>query len=283
MGCPGALLKPKEPSFLSQCTSYAKARIPKSCRLNTEVGPPDYLKENPIINITPAADEDTVKAFQSVDVINEWPESPSTALDATQWAAMKNIVTNKVAIIQGPPGTGKTHVSKIAIEIMIRNRKPDDPPIIVACQTNHALDQLLSFIQVFEPNFIRLGGRSTDPHIKSRALHAVRKGQVYDDIPGSVYGKARRDIMTQTLKLKSALDPIKAMSEPGPLDAKKLSDLKVISPEQLQSLEKGAEAWVVSDATEEYTTGRTPCPPRPFLLSSTTSLDYALCIMLYVS
>lgn len=197
--------------------------------------------------MTPAADEDTLEAFRSVNVVNEWPQTPSTTLDQTQWAAMQDILTRKVAIIQGPPGTGKTHVSKIAIEIMLRNRKADDPPIIVACQTNHALDQLLSFIQVFETQFIRLGGRSTNPNVKARALHEVRKGQVFDDIPGSVYGKARRDIMTQTIKLKSALASIRAEAS-SPLTAEALSDLKVISPDQRTSLEKGAEAWVVSDA-----------------------------------
>lgn len=227
------------------------ARFPLAnhiCRLDTEVGPPQYLKESPCIDMTPAADPETTEAFQSVDAVNAWPETPSTALDPTQWAAMKDILTRRLAIIQGPPGTGKTHVSKIAIEIMLRNRRSGDPPIIVACQTNHALDQLLSFIQVFEPNFIRLGGRSTNPYVKARALHEVRKGQVFDDIPGSVYAKARRDLQTQTIRLKSALASTRSIGQ-SPLTAEALSDLKVISPDQRQSLEKGAEAWVVSDAS----------------------------------
>lgn len=163
---------------------------------------------------------------------------------------MKDILTNKLAVIQGPPGTGKTHVSKIAIDILLRNRKSGDPPIIVACQTNHALDQLLTFISRYEPNFIRLGGRSNDLNIKKRALHAVRKEQVYDDPLGSCYSKARRAHQTQTLKLKSLLSPVRG-DVAGPMTAEVLFHLGAITAQQRQSLEKGAADWVHSDTASD--------------------------------
>ncbi|KAK5076617.1 hypothetical protein LTR64_005903 [Lithohypha guttulata] len=220
------------------------------CHLEWDVGPPQYLIEEPDRDITPAADQGTLEAFQNVNLLRQWPSSPTRTLDSTQWAAMKDILTRKLAIIQGPPGTGKTHVSKIAIEIMLRNRKPGDPPIIVACQTNHALDQLLGFVNKFEPNFIRLGGRSTNVLTKARALHEVRKAQVYDDPLGSCFAKARRDINTQTLKLKSLLSPVRA-DGPSLMTSEVLFNLGVINAQQRKSLEKGAADWLQSDAVPD--------------------------------
>ena len=179
---------------------------------------------------------------------------PSSVLDPTQWAAMKDILTRKLAIIQGPPGTGKTHVSKIAIDIMLRNRTHDDAPIIVACQTNHALDQLLSFIKDFEPNFIRLGGRSTKAEIKQRALYEIRKTESVGDLQGSCYPKARRDNGIETMELKSMLSPFSGIDDssvPGPLTADTLCDLNVITEQQRKSLAAGAEQWIRSDASTD--------------------------------
>lgn len=53
--------------------------------------------------------------------------------------ALKSILTRRVSIVQGPPGTGKTFVSVQALKILLHNMDTGDPPIIVACQTNHAL------------------------------------------------------------------------------------------------------------------------------------------------
>lgn len=208
--------------------------------------PPEYLKNNPVINMIPAADEETADSFRNVDVLDEWPSAPSTTLDSTQWSAMRDILTKRLAIIQGPPGTGKTHVSKIAIQIMLANRSAGDPPMIIACQTNHALDQLLELIHPFEPNFVRLGGRSTNPLVKTRSLFEVRKNEVIEEIKGLCLIKARRDINLQSMKLKSYLSPI--LEDKSPLlTADTLFERGIISEPQLQSLQKGADQWVRSD------------------------------------
>ena len=46
----------------------------------------------------------------------------------------------RLALVQGPPGTGKTYVGFQAVSILLDNLPG---PIIIACQTNHALDQFL--------------------------------------------------------------------------------------------------------------------------------------------
>lgn len=175
---------------------------------------------------------------------------PGSSLDSTQLAAMKDILTKKLAIIQGPPGTGKTHVSKIALEILLRNRV-QETPLIIACQTNHALDQLLEKIHPVEPKYIRLGGRCTSTTVKQRALHEVRMNEVVDDVPGSVYSKARRDILTHTMKMKSLLDALDEGCSPAHLPAETLRQLGVLTDGQCKSLEDNASRWVRADGRTE--------------------------------
>lgn len=200
--------------------------------------------------MTPAAaDNETRSLFKTVDVLNNWPSAPSAILDRTQWDAMRDILTKKLAIIQGPPGTGKTHVSTIAIKILLANRGVGDAPIIVACQTNHALDQLLQKIQEFEPGFIRLGGRSSSPSVKTRSLHEVRKKEVIEEIVGSCLSKARRDISLQTMKLKSYLSPTLENST-SIISADIFFERGIINESQLESLKKGADQWMRSDNSD---------------------------------
>jgi helicase required for RNAi-mediated heterochromatin assembly 1 len=50
------------------------------------------------------------------------------------------MLTSRLALVQGPPGTGKTFVGLKAVEILLKNL---GGTIVIACQTNHALDQFL--------------------------------------------------------------------------------------------------------------------------------------------
>ena len=63
---------------------------------------------------------------------------------------------------------------------MLSNR--GDGPIIVAAQTNHALDQLLTHIAGFEDNFVRLGSRCDkgNPTIVERTLYELREANRKD-------------------------------------------------------------------------------------------------------
>jgi DNA polymerase III delta prime subunit len=79
-------------------------------------------------------------------------------VDASQLAALEQVLTKEFAIVQGPPGTGKTYVGLQAARLMLENKSPK--PILCVCYTNHALDQFLEGIYEFEKKIIRLGGRS---------------------------------------------------------------------------------------------------------------------------
>lgn len=164
------------------------------------------------------------------------------------------MITKRLAIIQGPPGTGKTFVSKIAVEILRRNRKAGDSPIIIAAQTNHALDQLLGHISSFEPNYVRLGGRSTNPEVKKRALFEIRQKERIPQIPGGLFGRSNNLITKQSKAMSSILEPF-SMPGQDPYSTDQVSgprivqQLGVLNAAQAKSLEDGATQWVSTSNT----------------------------------
>ena len=108
--------------------------------------------------------------------------SSATTFDASQRAAFDVATTKDLAIVQGPPGTGKTYTSIVALESLVQtyaDKAQKDgtrqTPIIVAAQTNHALDQLLEHcLDDQVGSIVRLGGRSASDRVKARSLFNVR-------------------------------------------------------------------------------------------------------------
>jgi helicase required for RNAi-mediated heterochromatin assembly 1 len=188
--------------------------------------------------------------MQDVNILENWPSAPEENLDVTQWAAMQQILTKRLPIIQGPPGTGKTYVSKMALQILIANKKEGDPPIIVAAQTNHALDQLLGHIAKFDPEYIRLGGQSNKPEVKKRALYEVRQRERLPILPGGLLGKAKKQMDTLARQMTETLSPLDKTQTRGPFSAKMLYALGVLNQAQATSLEAGAAGWVTSSNSE---------------------------------
>lgn len=189
------------------------------------------------------------QTFENIDILKQWPIQARSDLDESQLEALQRILTNKLAVVQGPPGTGKTHVSVQAIRVMLDNRKKDDPPIIIACQTNHAVDQILRHIAKFEPDFVRLGGRSKDQGvIKSRTLREVRKLTSENPLAGSFLGSARKSMKDLEKRFKVAMSLLDA-KEKKPLDVNVLAGLGILTPDQAKSLETGASKWVQSTLT----------------------------------
>ena len=225
------------------------------CRLSPGEEPPAYVQKNPVVDISAAATEpDQKKEYSKVDITKDWPSAPNNSLDNTQWEALKQILTRRLAVVQGPPGTGKTYVSRVAVEILHANRRTDDPPIIIAAQTNHALDQLLGHISVFEPNYIRLGGRSTKPEVKKRALFEVRQSERIKPIPGGLLGKTNNYLTKQSNGLIEVLEPLIAPGfDPWSTDElsapRVLLKLGVLNAQQAKSLEDGATQWISATST----------------------------------
>lgn len=179
-----------------------------------------------------------------INLLEDWPKVPvNSDLDASQWAALERTLAKKLAIIQGPPGTGKTYVSVVALKIMLDNMRPDDPPIIIAAQTNHALDQLLTHVSSFEKNFIRLGARSSDLEIKKRTLFAVRQKEPVVTIQGGLLGPARKTFLSLVVSTLQLLQAFNQQKADAPLSSSFFLQSGVLTQAQYDSLEKGAKDW----------------------------------------
>ncbi|KAI1071517.1 hypothetical protein LB507_004894 [Fusarium sp. FIESC RH6] len=113
------------------------------------------------------------------ELVIQVPER-AKGFDDSQREAFDRMTLRELAVIQGPPGTGKTFTSVVALESYVRTLKAGQgfqtiPPVIVAAQTNHALDQLLERCQSFKAVIARLGSRTESEAIKSRTLYNIRK------------------------------------------------------------------------------------------------------------
>lgn len=222
------------------------------------VSAPIYVKAKPVMNLTGDFHDNKDEIYDNVDTLDGWPQQPRSDLDRSQTAALHRILTKQLSIVQGPPGTGKTFVSVQAIRVMIANMKPGDPPIIVTCQTNHALDQLLRHITKFEENFVRLGGRSKDKGvIKKRTLFEVRSSESNNPPPGGV-GRGPRIKMKQLEKdIESILEPLKE-SVKGLIDHRDLEKMGLLSSKQVESLVNGASQWTQATLSNPNEAARSP-------------------------
>lgn len=224
------------------------------CKLSNTIPPPTYLAKNPIQSLSRAYNGNA-KADQAerVNLFSQWPEpTERTALDQSQWDALRTILTKSLAIVQGPPGTGKTHVSIVALKILIDNMSFDDPPIIVAAHTNHALDQLLQHLSSFlGEDYIRLGGRTKSPEIKKQSIFEVRQRVKVQGATGSQLAFSQRKLKDLTHRMIRTLSPMIREGQERPFSPILLEELGVITYEQRASLETGAAQWTNADEEGE--------------------------------
>jgi helicase required for RNAi-mediated heterochromatin assembly 1 len=218
------------------------------CSLDTDIGAPRYIKRDPVLDIQQAIEPEKQ---DMTNVLEEWPNTPMGSLDASQWAVLEQILTRKLAIVQGPPGTGKTFVSVAALKVLLANKLGNDPPIIVAAQTNHALDQLLTHVSRFENNFIRLGGRSSDPEIKKHTLYAAKSNESVGSIKGGLLGPSRKSFQGLCYVIAELLQAFNQESADKILPASFFVKHEVLTEGQRQSLEAGAKGWIQADTEDE--------------------------------
>ncbi|KAI9837632.1 MAG: hypothetical protein M1837_002940 [Sclerophora amabilis] len=214
--------------------------------LEGDVSPPGYIQRNPFIDLRSISSEENPEA-ENVNVLEAFPHGLETTLDSSQLAALRRILSKRLAIVQGPPGTGKTHVSVLAVKALMEKVAETDSPLIVTAQTNHALDQLLRLIAEFEPNFIRLGSRSLDMDIiKPRTLYEVRKGRkdknTMPKINCNLRSSAFKRIKKIEKEMKTIITPL--LQEGAPCPAQVLFELGLLTESQYNSLENDTQAWV---------------------------------------
>ncbi|KAJ8106147.1 hypothetical protein OPT61_g9734 [Boeremia exigua] len=204
-----------------------------------DVEPPAYIQNNPYVDLSTLVSMEDASSFENINVLEEWPAADKTSLDISQSKALKRMLTRRVAVVQGPPGTGKTFVSVKALQILRDNLRKDDAPIIVTAQTNHAVDQILRHTRTFEPNYIRLGGRSKDLEIKKRTLFEVRSTQPQQKQPHSQKTQATIAMRKAKVVCQELLAPLEMGK--SPLDHRVLRKRGLLTKEQSESLEMDNE------------------------------------------
>ncbi|KAG4433671.1 hypothetical protein IFR05_010839 [Cadophora sp. M221] len=244
--------------LMTERFSFAKELV----ELDLSIEAPLYVQQNPLMNLSSlersAEDKDGFVSVPSseastlfeIDVMNNFPKNINCGMDNSQVSACRNMLTKRLAIVQGPPGTGKTFVSISALEVMIRNLGPEDPPIIVAAQTNHALDQLLNHILVFEPEIVRLGGRSDRENvaIKKRTLYELRMATDTTAISQGL-GVASREHRSLCEEVVAVLSPL---LNNAVFTADTLLEHGIITEVQRRSLDAGD--WAVEQSESNIPT-----------------------------
>ena len=95
--------------------------------------------------------------------------------DAAQRTAFDHALSHRVALVQGPPGTGKTKIGVAIARALLTavHGGGQAQPLLVLCQTNHALDQFLEALLasgVPIDDVLRVGGRSRSAQLEPANL-----------------------------------------------------------------------------------------------------------------
>ncbi|KAH6607049.1 hypothetical protein Trco_003362 [Trichoderma cornu-damae] len=166
------------------------------------------------------------------------PEAASR-FDVSQMEAFNSMTSREFSVVQGPPGTGKTFTSIVAIQSIIQTlnkcQRSRPAPIIIAAQTNHALDQLLKLcLDNNVGKIVRLGGQSRCSVVIQHSLFNLRSKTKYrkGDVEGQTLWKRVRAMVADFLEVFSG-DEIRA---------ELFRDLDCITHEQYQSLVDGYES-----------------------------------------
>lgn len=138
-----------------------------------------------------------------------------------------------------------------------RDQQSIESPIVIACQTNHALDQMLNHVLKFETNVLRLGSRidKANEEILKRTLYELRAsnpGMHGSKNIGSVMARFKHQQRAHVNKVMATLLPLLTGKI---LTSDILLEYGIISEAQKDSL--SAEGW--SDGGESTVTDVPEC------------------------
>lgn len=98
----------------------------------------------------------------------------TTTLDPGQATALCENLSRGLAFTQGPPGTGKTYLGVSLAKVILKH--VPNKPILVACMTNHALDNFLGdLVKEGITKVARLGSRSKEDWIGKHTMASLTK------------------------------------------------------------------------------------------------------------
>ncbi|KAL2147115.1 hypothetical protein VTI28DRAFT_545 [Corynascus sepedonium] len=210
---------------------------------HTEDAYPEFLKECTDMDISTLANAATsehteaVTELKSYDIVNNGVPNLSglTHLDESQLLGLHRIISKELAIVQGPPGTGKTYTSVEALKVLVAYRRQRrGPPILVAAQTNHALDQILAHCDNGGARILRMGGRTQSESIKPCTLFELRQKCGRNQIPAD--HKCRGIDARRQENVRKIQELVDSLFNDRLLDPQALLDFGIITTEQHRSL-----------------------------------------------
>jgi hypothetical protein len=166
--CDVSFLKYIAPNLNGQALSNSVAATHSGTRNQVSCDPPLYTQAPGFaFELDPIASKPT---SYSLSQIQDDPEAftnflkKNTELDEGQAVAFHQNLTRELSFTQGPPGTGKTYLG-IALSRALLASRSDRPskPLLVVCQTNHALDSFLAGLRdAGIEKLIRIGSNSKE-------------------------------------------------------------------------------------------------------------------------
>ncbi|OKO99852.1 Helicase required for RNAi-mediated heterochromatin assembly 1 [Penicillium subrubescens] len=192
------------------------------CGLDTQIDVPEYITSKPKMDFRAFAPV-AIDSRQELlfDVIEQLESAPLKHLNRYQQDAMRHMLANKVAI------------RKCAVEILLSS-SPHIPT---------ALDQLLTHVADFEPNYIRLGGRSNNLRVAARTLFSMKENKPMPNLQNALLSKARQNhTALVTDIIQNTLEGFYRQSADRSGMAFVLHGL--LTEEQLNNLEVGSNQWM---------------------------------------
>lgn len=117
----------------------------------------------------------------------------ATSLDSGQATALCENLSRGLAFTQGPPGTGKTFLGVSLAKVILQHLPKK--PILVACMTNHALDNFLGdLLAQGISKLARLGSGSKEDWTGKFTLASLRQGIKTTDAEGPKLSKAYKRV-----------------------------------------------------------------------------------------
>ncbi|KAM9302608.1 NFX1-type zinc finger-containing protein 1-like [Morus bassanus] len=149
---------------------------------------PAHLGADRLFNLTPLLPAGVEKGEEpavdlsavSLEDLEIWSPKIFPHLDESQLAAIRLALSREFVLIQGPPGTGKTFIGLKITELLLQNQggEPweEQPPLLVVCYTNHALDQFMEGILQFQPSkVVRIGAKCQSEKVMGCSLKVLRQ------------------------------------------------------------------------------------------------------------
>lgn len=210
------------------------------------------------------------------DDISLWPSKEEFKLDKSQLSALHAALTSRMTIIQGPPGTGKTFIGLKIVQILLHNSEAwltpvikhpytklfkstdghTQPPILVVCFTNHALDQFLEGMQKFTNKIVRIGGSCKSEKLKVcqifEIMEKIKEKKKFPWQFGSASYNLFKEAKEVELKFKRHQNRlIDVVSKSGLIKWNTFLNYKVIPKEIQRELTRSTyRDWIMPDDNE---------------------------------